>query len=405
MLSTTDFKTPQDKQLEEDKQAWRKFIFLTALLPFILWILLCLPGNPFKDINIYNIILFLAPPLASYAMYIHYLVSHKNECVKLINETKEEKIPPSPKKSFLSIQFKSILSLSPIAICIAFLLTLYYYNWIFEGNTGLALQVASLQLTQNKYKILSSTLLVLFVSYLILFPALVIELPDSESPEGTQNSEEILYKNTNQSNKLMSSVYQITLFTFIAGLIASTIFWIIAPNSHNTYIQHFILLAFQAGQFKMGSISPMSFFNDMKGIAKSALPIRQIISLLGILVLVFIFIKFAFPRYMAQAGEVIVNTKSTNLNPIHAYSCIFSKKDSTPLAFGIIVSSKETSVHIFTPEYDRKNKSYTHITQRGMVTPNNPIETYINIKENYIIEQYNELSHEYNSETGTCTRK
>lgn len=404
MLSTTDLKTPQDKQLEEDKQAWRKFIFLTALLPFILWILLCLPGNPFKDINIYNIILFLAPPLASYAMYIHYLVSHKNECVKLINETKEEKIPPSPKKSFLSIQFKSILSLSPIAICIAFLLTLYY-NWIFEGNTGLALQVASLQLTQDKYKILSSTLLVLFVSYLILFPALVIELPDSESPEGTQNSEEILYKNTNQSNKLMSSVYQITLFTFIAGLIASTIFWIIAPNSHNTYIQHFILLAFQAGQFKMDSISPMSFFNDMKGIAKSALPIRQIISLLGILVLVFMFIKFAFPRYMAQAGEVIVNTKSTNLNPIHAYSCIFSKKDSTPLAFGIIVSSKETSVHIFTPEYDRKNKSYTHITQRGMVTPNNPIETYINIKENYIIEQYNELSHEYNSETGTCTRK
>ena len=101
MLSTTDLKTPQDKQLEEDKQAWRKFIFLTALLPFILWILLCLPGNPFKDINIYNIILFLAPPLASYAMYIHYLVSHKNECVKLINETKEEKIPPSPKKSFL----------------------------------------------------------------------------------------------------------------------------------------------------------------------------------------------------------------------------------------------------------------------------------------------------------------
>lgn len=91
MLSTTDLKTPQDKQLEEDKQAWRKFIFLTALLPFILWILLCLPGNPFKDINIYNIILFLAPPLASYAMYIHYLVSHKNECVKLINETKEEK--------------------------------------------------------------------------------------------------------------------------------------------------------------------------------------------------------------------------------------------------------------------------------------------------------------------------
>ena len=71
---------------------------------------------------------------------------------------------------------KSILALTPLAISAAFILTLYYYNWIFDNNIGSAFQITSMRLSKDKYRLISATLMILTVMYLFLVPARALKI-------------------------------------------------------------------------------------------------------------------------------------------------------------------------------------------------------------------------------------
>ena len=61
---------------------------------------------------------------------------------------------------------------------------------------------------------------------------------------------------------------------------------------------------------------------------------------------------------------------------MRAYSCVFHQKDlnKESIAFGIVADSKDTSIHIFSPEYNPKNKSYVHIGKDGKIFLNIMVE-------------------------------
>lgn len=146
----------------------------------------------------------------------------------------------------------------------------------------------------------------------------------------------------------------------------------------------------------------MLAFKDVKFKQKISLNILKTIFIFDIL-----FINSYLTLTLVQVGGSIAATGSNTKNPLSAYSCVFSRNDTRkdPIAFGIIIESKDTSLHIFTPELDLDTKRYVHIGERGEVFPNQPLESHITLKENYIIEQYDDSKHNYDWKTGKCTHK
>lgn len=302
---------------------------------------------------------------------------------------------------------KSILTLAPLAISAAFIFTLYYYNWIFSNNIGSAFQITSIRLSKDKYRLISATLMILTVMYLFFVPARALKIyhpyPTYQHSETNQQLNAKLKLNTH----LMISI---AITTLLAGIPSTMIFKILNPLDYTTNVLFFASFSFTWAQMK--TISPdatiismlqyMLALKDVKFKQKILLNILKVLFIFDIL-----FINSYLTLTLVQLGGSIAATGSNTKNPMSAYSCIFSRNDThkDPIAFGIIIESKDTSLHIFTPELNLDTKRYVHIGEHGEVFPNQPLESHITLKENYIIEQYDDLKHNYDWETGKCTHK
>ena len=157
----------------------------------------------------------------------------------------------------------------------------------------------------------------------------------------------------------------------------------------------------------MLSSSPLETIGALKFIAESAPNFKGLRSILFTLLILLLGLKFTTPLLVINAGKNVVDIGSTSNNPMHAYSCIFPLQNpqSESISFGIVVESKDKYLHIFTPTYNQEKNSYTQVDFIGNTFPLNPTESYISLKEDYRIEQYDESIHEYNSNTGKCKHK
>ncbi len=311
-----------------------------------------------------------------------------------------------PKINILG-DIKSILALAPLAISAAFIFTLYYYNWIFDNNIGGAFQITSMRLSKDKYRLISATLMILAVIYLFLAPARAIKIyhpyPDYKHSETKQHLNAKLKLNTN----LMISIAATTL---LAGALSTMIFKILTPLDYTTYVLFFASFSFTWAQMRFLSpnatiISTLRYMLALKNITlkqKSSFNILRVVFIIEIL-----YVNSYLTSTLVQIGGSIAATGSNTKNPMNAYSCIFSRSNThrDPIAFGIIMESKDTSLHIFTPELDLDTKRYVHTGEHGETFPNQPLESHITLKENYVIEQYDDLKHNYDWETGKCTHK
>lgn len=374
------------------------FPSISVILPFLTWLILSSPDILFNEKNFFRCIQFL------FLAIFPFLIIKSKQSIYADNKKNPENDPKNKSNNFLLDQFKTILSLSPIALIITFILTLYYYNWVAQGNINTAFKITSLQLTQDRYQLISSTIISLFIIYLILTPSKTLDItalntditPDSKDPQ----------KNLDL-DAYIRATWHIAIFTLFAGFPAWAIYRLLTPQSYIDNLASFVFFAFVFGQIKLLSSSPLETIDALKFIAESAPKFKGIRSILFALLILLLGLKFTTPLLVINAGKNVVDIGSTSNNPMHAYSCIFPLQNphSESISFGIVVESKDKYLHIFTPTYNQEKNSYTEIDFIGNTFPLNPTESYISIKEDYKIEQYDESIHEYNSNTGKCKHK
>lgn len=374
------------------------FPSISIILPFFTWLILSSPDILFGGTNFLSCIKFLF--LAAFPI----LIIRSKPSIQLDNKKNPEDISSHKSNNFFIEQFKTILSLSPVALIITFILTLYYYNWVTQGNINTAFKITSLQLTQDRYQLISSTIISLFIIYLILIPSKTLDITalnmnvTSDSKEPQKNLDLDVY---------IRATWHIAIFTLLVGFPAWAIYSLTAPQSYINSLASFVFFAFFFGQIKLLSSSPLETIDALKSIAKFAPKFKGLKLILFTLTIVLIGLKFPTPLLVINAGKGVVDIGSTSNNPMHAYSCIFTLQNpqSESISFGIVVESKDKYLHIFTPTYNQEKNSYTQFDFIGNTFPLNPTESYISIKEDYRIEQYNESVHEYNSNTGKCKHK
>jgi len=315
-------------------------------------------------------------------------------------ESVEKSESNSGKKEFPAISnIKTILSLSPLALAFAFASILSYYSWVVNGDAGTAFQMASIQVAQDKYRLISSALVVLLICYLALLPAII----SGKMQDLKNNSQSDIAAHLNNSITL---TLRIVVATFLSAFLASFIFRTVIPDQHGLYLLYFTAFTFIIGQAASTINLPSNTLSSIKNFLTHDLTLPKALISLIIFVIMPVFQIDRFQEISIRTGEAISASKSGNLDPMQAYSCVFPKNESNneSIAFGIIAPSTISSLHIFTPEFSQKDKKYTHITD-GKIFPNNPIESYINIKIDYTIEKYDPSKHEFNSETGKCKHK
>lgn len=345
-------------------------------------------------------------PFATLARGLHDATKehtrHKGGIPKTNEETPEKNDSTNNSPSVTN-HIKTILTMTPVAISISFILTLSYYTWALENNISQAFGITSIRFSQDKYRILSSTLIILFILYLSLVPlfALKISHPwkhNSFLKTASHWSEDL--------NACTSATLNTACIILLAGIPASLTFRFMLPDSYATNIQLFTTITFLFAQTRILAPTPPSKYELLKRVTTFKLTGKGLISTLVILLSI-LSLKFSLPQLAIQMGGAIIATGPNIMNPMRAYSCVFSQKDlnKESIAFGIVADSKDTSIHIFSPEYNSKNKSYVHVGEDGKIFPNTPLESYINLKENYIIEQYDDSRHNYDWETGKCTHK
>lgn len=383
------------------------FISISFAFPTAIWLALTIPDWDKINLNYKHYMVFTSQLYTSFVFY--YSILHKTKVKNKLKTDRQgiiRKNKDTPKINILG-DMKSILALTPLAISAAFIFTLYYYNWIFDNNVGSAFQITSMRLSKDKYRLISATLMILTVMYLFLVPARALKIyHPSRNYQHLENKQQL-------NAKLKISIHlmiSIAITTLLAGIPSTMIFKILNPLDYTTNALFFASFSFSWAQMKI--VSPnatiismfqyMLAFKDVKFKQKISLNILKILLIFDIL-----FINSYLTLTLIQVGGSIAATGSNTKNPMSAYSCVFSRSDTRkdPIVFGIIIESKDTSLHIFTPELDLDTKRYVHIGERGEVFPNQPLESHITLKENYIIEQYDDSKHNYDWGTGKCTHK
>lgn len=104
---------------------------------------------------------------------------------------------------------------------------------------------------------------------------------------------------------------------------------------------------------------------------------------------------------ISSPSRIINNSEETY------YSCAFLDKpdSSESIAFGIIASSKDSSIHIFSPIRNEDTGKYAEKKKDGILYPNKLVETHVKTTEGYHIEKFNKSKHWFNSNSGKCVYK
>lgn len=100
-------------------------------------------------------------------------------------------------------------------------------------------------------------------------------------------------------------------------------------------------------------------------------------------------------------GRLIADPGNSNTKLANPYSCVFSgdRQHPEPKAVGILISANASSIYIFTPPFNPKDKKYESIENNSL---QGLTESHLEIKKDYYIERYNKEKHKYNEETGVC---
>ena len=157
----------------------------------------------------------------------------------------------------------------------------------------------------------------------------------------------------------------------------------------------------------------MSQFEQKNTTSNDALSTKIFKGILYAIIISILFItcsraSYFFLEYIPKGiGGIAANPGATIETNESDYACIFPKGEDNPksIAFGVIISSDHSSIHLFTPSYDTKNKRYAELLKNGRKKPNKLIESRIKYTNGFYIEKYDRKIHAYNESSGQCTYK
>lgn len=399
------------KSITEVLQSFFKFMasaHINTLLALIIWVIYSNKNYILKEIPWFELISISS--LASLpALYIKDVILNetnkrylKNNAIDIPTTHNDDSKDHNP-----LAQVKYLLSLSPVAVSLSFILVFLYYKDTLKGNMGLALQITSLQFTQNHHTWIATSLLILIVIYLVALPGILLR---HSSKIGTRIifNEQTVHQYERWHSLYIYSCVLLFIFSLISALPLSFIFNLLDSESTNRHLAASLSFMFFVGMISVGhsmqkTIKPRetvqlidSNRNKFSRFAVAFNIFTLIYALLGLQLI----IQILSPGL----GNSISNPGSSVTKPETPYSCVFlgDSQHPEPKAFGIVISTNASSIHIFKPAYDQKTQTYDHLENNNLSSSNNITETHLTIKKDYYFEKYNSSKHLYNPKTGAC---
>lgn len=401
------------------------FMLPVTLLVLISWALVIWPSGEYNLISEINSLLSDPTiPIILFVVSTPYLAMgllvwdiHNNKSANLTpvgtdssegdsageNNTLNEKI-----LSLIKNQTRILLTLFPISTVASFVFVLYHYKELANGDLGLALQITSALFLENKITWAAITLAFLLIFYISFMPAISLKKIE---PVVTRTSSRQENKEDSYKLYIMLIVTAASLTTF-SNIILIHIFKLVTEG--NIAINMFLMTAISmATCFLPIYRAIMSQFEQKNTISNDALSTKIFKGILYAIMISILFItcsraSYFFLEYIPKGiGGIAANPGATIETNESDYACIFPKGEDNPksIAFGVIISSDHSSIHLFTPSYDTKNKRYAELLKNGRKKPNKLIESRIKYTNGFYIEKYDRKIHAYNESSGQCTYK
>lgn len=404
-----------------------KVIPIPLLLTFISWTIACFPieNNPLTAIiSIINnisllIILLISAIIASFA--ILPISESENGASKPLIELKFSDpnnfdLQKSGLRSFVSQHLKAFTYILPISTVIAFIFVLYHNKEVASGDLGLALQITSAQLPEQKFTWATVILVYIAIFYISFLPAIALALINQ--PGMNQELHQYILLKNNNNNRITARGYYTYLLIQASILTAAssfTIFYILRLTTHGDFAETMLVvvaLSITACTVPISHIINCALIKDEqpdKEVNHNRTTSRIAVFILAILVLYLFYLspKLLLDYMPKSIGGIVANPGTTIETNESDYACVFPKGENDPqsIAFGIIVSSDNSSVHLFTPSYNTKNKRYVELLKNGYKKPNKLIESRIKYTNGFYIEKYDRNIHIYNENSGKCVYK
>lgn len=307
--------------------------------------------------------------------------------------------------SIFSKHSKILISSSTILATIAFTSVLNFNLEAASGDVGTALQITSIQFSENKFKWIAQLSMYTLLAYLTLLPALLI----LELKKYIRSREPLPFpKNLDPQNPAQLCIALILLsmtLTTITNICITALFlpalkddieFFLISTPMLSYLLCAISITLTVSR-KSQIISSQE--NNLKsGIAEILLSLTTGILSLFIAFIFIVYIPYNLGRSIANPGKALGSSET-------AYDCIFpvDPKSRESIAFGVIAESKPESLNIFTPTYSHNNNNYGYQKGNGKKYLNKLTETHIKISGGYRIEKFDNNKHYYDVATGKCT--
>ncbi|WP_424108733.1 hypothetical protein [Rothia mucilaginosa] len=384
--------------------------FLTPLLTYLsITVFLSntkIPSN-------YHLPILLISLIPLLPILIYHFHQPNNQKIENIDTPKEERPQPTLEK------IKSLTQLIPIIISISFMFILMKNISLVDNDLGAAIHLTAIEFTQYKYEWISFIFIIILIVYSSFLPALALDIlrKGIEPVRKIQILEHprnpyIQWRNNSPTQAAtVTAIFKALLSNII--LISATIYIeiaikIILAVNNSPSMATWILL-FSSLAYINSHIIILSRKSD------NPLKARKILysSCLKFLLFLAVIFSLAFHESiiyslkgnLASLGATISSpSRIINNSEETYYSCAFLDKpgSSESIAFGIIASSKDSSIHIFSPIRNEDTGKYAEKKDDGILYPNKLVETHIKVTEGYHIEKFNRSKHWFNPNSGKC---
>lgn len=304
-------------------------------------------------------------------------------------------------------QVKYLISLSPIIISVPFILVAEYYKDAFGGNTNFALQVASLKLSQNQQIWIVEAILILAIIYLTLLPSILM-LPSSKFGTHIIFNNESANQHENWHKLYIYICIQLAIFSLIPAQLLSFIFNTLNSEYKISHLSRVLSFSFFIAQITIGysmlkTIQPEYFTKPHNIVANKSYFIKFLAFFL-IACLPLISFTNDIKNIRSDLGKLMAGSEIRKTNSTSSYSCIFSgsRQNPEPRAFGVIISTNASSIHMFTPNFDEENQKYDSPESSKNLSAKGMTESHLEIKKDYYFENYDSSKHYYNDSLGVC---
>lgn len=392
-------------------------LFTSTLTLAITWLITCIYKNQI-DAYITPATLILIIPLIPIVTYsLMPIETGDTKCNKEDSGGND-----SPGLSILNIRdanftiteiLKTFAQLTPFAIATSFIFVLFSNKLALGGNFGNAIHLTSIQLVENKYEWIT----VLFAMILFMYATIVPKNIYKAIYESTYITHRISTNSLNQTERSLS-IYKFIKFglhtiaaptsTLLLSLtFANWLSWT-PRDSTGIYLLLFISLAYMHYNIYIISVS-----SDVENFPPSKIAKKIYSSTIKLaLISTIIFAAVAPPQAIYTFNRAFYSLGSAISSPSERigesgqfmHSCVFPNKPNSyeSIAYGIIASSKDSSIHIFSPSLNVTTGYYIHKSENGYIPINDLVETHIKTSEGYHIERFDNKKHWYDPSSGKC---